>query len=340
MITRLILSGCIFLQFISFNRTMANNSTACYGTPGIGCTKHKLICRQPLVISITNITFGYRQGCSIFGVSNCGNTTCCREQPGDCFTSYNQTLLLQQQQTCNGRSTCTLNRNNGLNEISPDCDFSFRSHSYSKIEYQCVTNASLSTNHTSSVADSTISSTVIDVQDTTTSTSIQIQESTPDDEATCINGEVLQSDKGIVVIIGGVLGTALIISISINILFVIYFNRRLKILKHESDVHLSEHQHYSTPSRGGDATSVVYDSLNANEGQRSSTIANVQIQSTNDSPQLTSGNGETQTEQNNRDYDHQYDSTTGRGPVAVYDSLNTREQTGYYNMGNINTTGT
>ena len=117
--------------------TDARISTACYDSPGLGCTEHRLSCSSTLVLYLTNITFGYGRGCNAVGVYDCINTTCCSEQPGDCFTPYNQTLLEQLQQTCDGKSSCTLNKYQ-LNDKSSFCGpGSLVYHSYSKIEYNC-----------------------------------------------------------------------------------------------------------------------------------------------------------------------------------------------------------
>ncbi|XP_055954743.1 uncharacterized protein LOC126810260 [Patella vulgata] len=335
---------------------MANVSTVCYGSPGIGgCTEHKLICTEPLAISITNITFGYRQGC--VPVSSCINTTCCREQPGDCFTPYNQTLLSQLQQTCNGRSTCTLYRNNGLDERSSYCFNGIPIiHSYSKIEYLCTTNE-LPT----PASDSTTTGFVL----TTRS----------------------ETDTYVGAIVGGIVGLLLVIGIVGVVIF--FIKRRLNKLKSQTErqydspptrvndqptavyysvntrlqtdeqtQYINEHQlsittngqtpttdttqdyehaYDSAPSEVTDGPRAVYDSLNTREQTGYYNMGN--IDTTDDSQFSTTDNGRTPINTNNQDYEHTY-STPDRdtnGIKAVYDSLNTREHTGYYNMGNINT---
>ncbi|KAK6169515.1 hypothetical protein SNE40_020555 [Patella caerulea] len=136
----------------------ANNSTACYGTPGNGCTDHTLSCEPSLVISITSIRFGYRRGCAGNGISNCGDIKCCSDLPGDCFTPLNQTLLLELQDICDGESMCILDSDHGLNETSADCGIGNIRHSFQKIEYLCVADNSSYT--IQSTTETTVPSTV------------------------------------------------------------------------------------------------------------------------------------------------------------------------------------
>ncbi|XP_055954886.1 uncharacterized protein LOC130010829 [Patella vulgata] len=150
----------------------SNFSTACYGTPGNGCTDHTLICAPSLVISITNIRFGYRRGCAGNGISNCGDITCCSDRRGDCFTPVNQTLLSELQDICDGEALCILDSDSGLNETSAYCGIGNIRHSYQRIDYLCVPGNSSYT--IDSTVETTPSSTVItDSSSRATSTNTQ-----------------------------------------------------------------------------------------------------------------------------------------------------------------------
>ncbi|XP_055954799.1 uncharacterized protein LOC126810309 [Patella vulgata] len=296
MITKLVYCFCLFPHFIQSETKV---STACLGFPGIGCTDHALSCTASTVISITNITFGYRRGCSISGVSSCRDKTCCREQTGDCFTPYNQILLSVLQQACNSRSSCTLNRNNGLNERSPSCFNGISAfHSYSKIEYQC----------------------------------------------SAIGTETVPVD-GVkeLAIVSGFLGAVIVICLVTIAILLVFFNGRLSKLNSKS--RQNDHKYDPAITRSRDESPAVYNSLNTRQqnGGQQQNNTNGQTRSSNNSQHTTIDGGDVQINQNNQHYEHQYDAA----PVGiedqtnvVYDPLNTREQIGFYNMGNISTVST
>ncbi|KAK6169627.1 hypothetical protein SNE40_020632 [Patella caerulea] len=190
-----------------------------------------------MIISITNITFGYRLGCSISGISSCVNTTCCREETGDCFTPYNQTLLSQLQQYCKERSRCTFNSNNGLNEISSYCFNGIPIfHSYSKIEYQCVINNPSSTpQSTYGTTQSSTKPKPITETSTLSTVSIKFSSNTLTSTQASTSLTNIPATGGIV---GGIIGVILVIGIVAAIIF--FIKRRNADKKPPKNVHINQ----------------------------------------------------------------------------------------------------
>ncbi|KAK6169629.1 hypothetical protein SNE40_020633 [Patella caerulea] len=114
--------------------TDSKSSVTCYGSSGLSCTQHQLSCSTLHTISITTITLGYRLGCGVNGVSSCADTTCCKEETGDCFLNMTKKYLPLKQHECLNKSTCTTP---GLRQAGITCDGVLFS-TYSKIIYSCI----------------------------------------------------------------------------------------------------------------------------------------------------------------------------------------------------------
>ncbi|ESO83998.1 hypothetical protein LOTGIDRAFT_155309 [Lottia gigantea] len=162
-----------------------NTSTVCYGAPGARCTTHRLSCPIPLVIQIINTSYGYRSGCNSKGIADCTDTTCCKEEPGDCFTQFSSEDNKRVEENCSKLENCTIN---GFREVQ-GIECGGTTSAYSKIQYDCVTkDKSVFTCPTT-------------------------------DPPKCPRP---LSDS----IVGGVLGTVLIISVIINVGLIVYFIRK------------------------------------------------------------------------------------------------------------------
>ncbi|KAK6169633.1 hypothetical protein SNE40_020636 [Patella caerulea] len=256
-------------------------------------------CFSPANISCSDITISCGDN-QIIEIQNIQKSGTCN-QTDDCVKRKNGTALFYQYRwntdtisifkQCSSQQSCTIVSPYGVNNSPRHRGL----YAYIKYTYRCLDVKASPSLLTPPATESSTVSVLPNVPNETTSTIKKIQVPTPGGRMTAI--------------IGGVLGTALIISIVIIIVLVIYFNSMWKTFKSGPCVDQNEHQyHYDSTSSSGTTDQRI-------------------------------ANGEAPTHQNNQYYEHQYDSTTGRGSVAGYDSLNTREETGYYNMGNINTTG-
>ncbi|KAK6169639.1 hypothetical protein SNE40_020642 [Patella caerulea] len=110
-------------------------STTCYGSQP-DCTTHKLECKAPLVIYITNAIYGFRPGCSAVGISNCDDIACCISQDNDCILPFNRSSVEGLQRNCSGNTTCKFRGQ--LSDQMCDKEKDLRYSSYSQIEFECV----------------------------------------------------------------------------------------------------------------------------------------------------------------------------------------------------------
>ncbi|ESO83992.1 hypothetical protein LOTGIDRAFT_229546 [Lottia gigantea] len=112
-----------------------NTSTVCYGSPGLSCATHRLSCTSPLVIQILNTSYGYRSECNDkYGLTNCVNTTCCKEEPGDCMVQLSSEDR-RISGNCNGIHFCDVQ---GVRRYIKNDTICNGISSYSKIQYDCV----------------------------------------------------------------------------------------------------------------------------------------------------------------------------------------------------------
>ncbi|ESO83994.1 hypothetical protein LOTGIDRAFT_155305 [Lottia gigantea] len=216
-------------------------STVCYGVQSLQCTTHRLSCPSPLVIQIINTSYGYRPECNdVRGISDC-NTTCCDEEPDDCFVPFETREEQQVLERCNGNVNCSLPGYRRYNTVNTVC-YSSNVSAYSKIQYDCVTNGPSIITQTTEKSTSEVTQTP---EESTTSSTTQYLQS-----------PVEQGDS----IVGGVLGTLLIISVIINVGLVVYFARKMKSLSSTP----RENNYDGITNTGRDQTLPTYDDLQVN----------------------------------------------------------------------------
>ncbi|ESO83995.1 hypothetical protein LOTGIDRAFT_155306 [Lottia gigantea] len=182
---------------VDFVSGSTNTSTVCYGPPGLSCATHRLSCPSPLVIQILNTSYGYRPECNnINGLANCINTTCCKEELGDCFQQFSSDENQQVVRNCSEVETCTVS---GFREVQ-GIECGGNASAYSKIQYDCVPVGSI----------------------ITTSTQTTVSET----HTRASTGSVVANTSDVGSVVGGIFGAIIIIVIIIVVVLFLYKRRK------------------------------------------------------------------------------------------------------------------
>ncbi|XP_050391252.1 uncharacterized protein LOC126810267 [Patella vulgata] len=253
----------IVISCLLFNCVEAKTSSACYSSQlSINCTIHQLTCENPMVISLTSVTFGYRPGCG--SVGDCTNLTCCVEQTADCKIPVNQTHLLELKGGCDGSSSCKIER---LKDTSTACSAHSSNPAYSVIQYNCISTLVRVTTKATPRATTPLITTQATPPLITTPPTTQAPTSTPVQSETPVASTTASTQSNADSVyapcaastVGGILGTLVIICVILLILQFLYFQRKIKTMNKEGTV--VEHQYDTTQRRQDSLPKPIYDAL-------------------------------------------------------------------------------